>query len=978
MAAAALLFGASNSVRLKVRQSFLVKDIRDCTAYCWREGSTLTSSAVRRMFIEFFKERHGHKVVASAPVRPRGDKSLLFVNAGMNQFKPILLGTVDPRSEMAQYRRVVNSQKCVRAGGKHNDLEDVGHDVYHHTFFEMLGNWSFGDYFKEEACAMAWQLLTGVYGLPRDRLYVSYFGGDQMLGLEADEETREIWLSIGVQPNHILPFGMKDNFWEMGEIGPCGPCTEIHYDHVGGRDVPHLVNKGSPDVVEIWNLVFMQYSRAADGSLHALPQHSVDTGMGLERLVAVLQHKRSNYDTDLFAPLFSAIQQHFRCPEYRGQTGVADRLKVDMAYRVIADHIRTLSVCIADGVYPGKSGAELVLRQILRRAVRFSAEVLQSTPGSLSKLVPTVAHILIMYIIDDNEAQFLSSLKQGRRVIDRTLQNMNGSTIFPGSVAWSVHCHLGFPLDLIKLMVEEKGVTMDTETLDRLALENEKVKTQTQESEQDGCINLDPNVLRELQGCGIAYTSDLPKYQYSLGQDGKYVFAPCSATVQALICGEGLVHEVQKGQRCGVIFDKTCFYTEQGGQDQDQGYFTQEKLPDVLFPVEQVQLVGGYIVHQVTTTERLRRGDQVRLILNESQRLACMVNHTATHILNHCLRQLLGDGVEQQGSHVSADHLRFDFSVKVYCSTSLSVQQLQEIERMMQNIIKKNEPVYTEELPFQVAKRISGIRTVDEVYPDPVRVVSVGVPVAHLVKSPTEKPVSVELCCGTHLLKTGEIQDVVIVSEGQMVKGSSRVVAVTGTQAKEAREAGCDLAKEVESLSARLAATTPSLHRAPRLSKEAGLLIHAVENTDIPHWQRRELTNKLKALQRSTNTMVRKLEIAEKAQSLLKKHTNKSLVVDSVDTDSISVVMKTVNQYSDQSPGVVVMLLSYQHSGKVLCACQGFSAFSASDWALAVCTHLGGNAGGSATVAKGTGRSTDIAEAIHWAREFAQGKMLQR
>ncbi|XP_078539605.1 alanine--tRNA ligase, mitochondrial-like isoform X2 [Lissotriton helveticus] len=312
----------------------------------------------------------------------------------MNQFKPIFLGTVDPRSEMAQYRRVVNSQKCVRAGGKHNDLEDVGRDVYHHTFFEMLGNWSFGDYFKEEACRLAWELLTQVYEIPRERLYVTYFAGDPSSGLGADEESRDIWLSLGVPPDRVLPFGLRENFWEMGETGPCGPCTEIHYDHVGGRDAAALVNRDSSEVVEIWNLVFMQHNREADGSLRLLPQHNVDTGMGLERLVTVLQHKRSNYDTDLFTPLMDAIHQGSRCPAYQGRLGSADAGNVDMAYRVVADHIRTLSVCIADGVYPGMSGAELVLRRILRRAVRFSSEILQAPPGFLPTLVPTVVDIL--------------------------------------------------------------------------------------------------------------------------------------------------------------------------------------------------------------------------------------------------------------------------------------------------------------------------------------------------------------------------------------------------------------------------------------------------------------------------------------------------------------------------------------------------------------------------------------------------------
>ncbi|XP_078539604.1 alanine--tRNA ligase, mitochondrial-like isoform X1 [Lissotriton helveticus] len=400
----------------------------------------------------------------------------------MNQFKPIFLGTVDPRSEMAQYRRVVNSQKCVRAGGKHNDLEDVGRDVYHHTFFEMLGNWSFGDYFKEEACRLAWELLTQVYEIPRERLYVTYFAGDPSSGLGADEESRDIWLSLGVPPDRVLPFGLRENFWEMGETGPCGPCTEIHYDHVGGRDAAALVNRDSSEVVEIWNLVFMQHNREADGSLRLLPQHNVDTGMGLERLVTVLQHKRSNYDTDLFTPLMDAIHQGSRCPAYQGRLGSADAGNVDMAYRVVADHIRTLSVCIADGVYPGMSGAELVLRRILRRAVRFSSEILQAPPGFLPTLVPTVVDILgdaypelrrdtsqIMNIIGDNEAAFLSSLQRGRRIIDRTLQQTTDSKVFPGAVAWSLYRDLGFPLDLIGLMLEEKGVTLDSAALEQLA-----------------------------------------------------------------------------------------------------------------------------------------------------------------------------------------------------------------------------------------------------------------------------------------------------------------------------------------------------------------------------------------------------------------------------------------------------------------------------------------------------------------------------
>uniref|UniRef100_A0A4W4HR28 Alanine--tRNA ligase n=1 Tax=Electrophorus electricus TaxID=8005 RepID=A0A4W4HR28_ELEEL len=890
----------------------------------------------------------------------------------MNQFKPILLGCADPRSEMASYRRAVNSQKCVRAGGKHNDLEDVGRDVYHHTFFEMLGNWSFGDYFKVEACAMAWHLLTEVYRIPAERLYVSYFSGDAANGLPADEETRQIWLSLGVSPDHVLPFGMMDNFWEMGETGPCGPCTEIHYDHVGSRHAGALINTGSPAVVEIWNLVFMQYSREADGGLRPLPMCSVDTGMGLERLVTVLQGKRSNYDTDLFTPLLSAIHQCSKAPTYRGRTGEEDDGRVDMGYRVVADHIRTLCVCIADGVHPGMTGAELVLRRILRRAVRFSTEVLQAPEGALASLVPTVAHILVRgLIININETQFLASLRQGRRVIDRTLSKMDRDDEFPAPVAWALHHNLGFPLDLIYLMLEERSATLDRLGLERLAARQEKVQG----------LHLDLQCLAELQSRGVPHTDDSFKYSYSLQQDGTYMFPGCSATVMALYCNQSLLSEVGRGQRCGMVLDRTCFYAEQGGQTHDQGYFTKDGLQDVLFPVECARLAGGYVVHELTATETLRTGDQIQLHVDETRRVACMEKHTAAHMLNFALRELLGSGVAQRGSHVTADRLRFDFSSK----SSLSVSQLQEVERLIQRIIKENHVVHTQEVPLARANEIAGLRTVDEVYPDPVRVVSVGLPVSELLHDHTPRRVSVELCCGTHLLRTGGIRHLVITSERQMVKGISRIVAVTGDDAKQAREAGQALLEEVESLTARIAADrAPSLQRAQRLSKEVGLL---TDGTPIPQWQRRELQTGLKALQRRTNTTIRKLEIREaaaKAHELLKRHLNKTVLVDTLETDSKSVTLFFFSPLSSEEPERKLSVsrlpfLSYVslHMCSHSCLLQGQTAVSASEWALAVCGRLRGSAGGSATVAKGVGTATDVAhlqETLRWAEEFAHSK----
>lgn len=946
----------------------------------------LPAAKVRSTFLDFFTEKHGHLLVPSSPVRPRGDPSLLFVNAGMNQFKPIFLGTVDPRSEMASYRRVVNSQKCVRAGGKHNDLDDVGRDGYHHTFFEMLGSWSFGDYFKEEACRMAWSLLTEHYGIPVDRLYVSYFGGDAASGLPADEETRLIWLEVGVPPARLRPFGMKDNFWEMGESGPCGPCTEIHYDHVGGRHAAMLVNADSPEVVEIWNLVFMQYNREADRSLRLLPQFSVDTGLGLERLVSVLQGKTSNYDTDLFTPLLHAIHQRSGVGPYG--SGV-DRGQVDLAYRVVADHIRTLTVCIADGVHPGMSGAELVLRRILRRAVRFCVEVLQTPQGALASLVPTVTQLLgdtypelhreqdrVIDVINENEDQFLLSLQQGSRLIRRTLSRMESKQeVFPASVAWSLHRDLGFPLDLVDLMLEESGVRVDCQELDRLIAENQKASS---DPPAGGASHqaLDVVSLAELQRLSVPHSDDSLKYSYHLERE-RYVFPPCRASVLALYENGALVSEVREGQRCGVVLDQTCFYSEQGGQSHDRGYFTRDGLQDVVYPVEAVLQAGGYVVHQVVAADSLQVGDQVQLHLDQVHRLSCMVKHTATHVLNFALRKLLGPSTQQRGSHVSADRLRFDCSVK----GSLTVSQLQQLEELINNIISENQAVHSQEIPLHKARSIAGLRTIDEVYPDPVRVVSLEFPVTELLDSQTAQETSVELCCGTHLLRTADIEDLVITSERQMVRGISRIIAVTGREATQAREAGHVLSEEVDSLSVRFSDNAPSTIDATRcLAKEVGVLSDAVDNTPIPQWQRRDLQAQLKALQRNANTRLRKLETKEaaaKAQEVLDKREEiKDVFVDHVDTDSLSVLMKTVNQLSSVAPLSHVMLLASQRdTGKVFCACQvpkDSPNLVASDWAVAVCQHFGGSAGGSTLVAKGTGTCSDVAEALRLAEEFAR------
>ncbi|TKC52560.1 alanine--tRNA ligase, mitochondrial [Monodon monoceros] len=953
------------------------------------EAPPTQAAAVRDAFLSFFRDRHGHRLVPSASVRPRGDPSLLFVNAGMNQFKPIFLGTVDPRSEMAGFRRVANSQKCVRAGGRHSDLEDVGRDLSHHTFFEMLGNWAFrGVYFKEEACSMAWELLTQVYGIPEDRLWVSYFGGDPKAGLGPDLESRDIWLKLGVPASRMLSFGPQENFWEMGDTGPCGPCTEIHYDLAGGV--------GAPQLVELWNLVFMQHNREADGSLQPLPQRHVDTGMGLERLLAVLQGRRSTYDTDLFSPLLNAIHQGCGAPPYSGRVGAADEGHTDTAYRVVADHIRTLSVCIADGVSPGMSGAPLVLRRILRRAVRFSTELLRAPPGFLGSLVPVVVETLggaypelqrnsaqIASLVSADEAAFLASLQQGRRVIERTLRRLGPSDVFPAEVAWSLSLsgNLGLPLDLVKLMLEEKGVQLDSAGLERLAQEEAQHRAQQAEPVQEQGLRLDVHALGELQRQGVPPTDDSPKYNYSLRPSGGYEFGTCEAQVLQLYTEDGTaVASVGDGQRCGLLLDKTNFYAEQGGQASDRGYLVRVGLQDVLFPVARAQVCGGFILHEVAAPECLKVGDQVQLHVNEAWRLSCMEKHTAVHLLNWALRQALGPGTEQRGSHLNPEWLRFDVATQA----PLTPEQLRAVEGTVQKAVGQDEAVYMEEVALARTAHVPGLRSLDEVYPDPVRVVSVGVPVAQALNPASQAALqtSVELCCGTHLLRTGAIGDLVIIGERQLAKGTTRLLAITGEQAQQAREVGQSLAQEVEAAAVRMSQGSWDVMEAQRLSKEMGRLTDAVDTAVMPQWQRRELQATLKALRRRANTAVRKLEMvqaAQKTQELLQQHSEGPLIVDTVHAESLSVLVKVVRQLCKQAPSTSVLLLSPQPLGQVLCACQvaqsATPAFTAEAWALAVCSHMGGKAWGSRVVAQGTGSTADLDAALSTARAYALNKL---
>ncbi|KAI6197237.1 Alanine--tRNA ligase [Aphelenchoides besseyi] len=462
---------------------------RHSSSYVLQSKSNIISATdVRQTFIEYFMKEHDHVYYPSSSVIPSDDNLILFANAGMNQFKPIFQGIVDPSSDLAKLKRVVNTQKCIRAGGKHNDLDDVGKDVYHHTFFEMLGNWSFGDYFKKEVCSWAWELLTKKFKIPSERLYITYFGGNKDVGLEADLECKQIWLDIGVPESRILPFGMKDNFWEMGEVGPCGPCSEIHYDRTGGRDAASLVNADDPMVVEIWNLVFIEFNREKDGRLKSLPQKHIDCGLGLERLVAIIQGKTSNYDTDIFQPIFRAIQMSTGVREYTGKVGSEDTDGIDMAYRLIADHVRTLTISLTDGGRPESTGRGYVIRRIFRRAVQYSSEKLNAKAGFLSSLVPAVIETLgdafpeltrdpetVIRIINDEEALFLKTINRGRIRFQEALKGLKSNeTKFPSEVAWRLHDTYGLPIDLTRLMAENVGLEVDLEEYEQYKREASK------------------------------------------------------------------------------------------------------------------------------------------------------------------------------------------------------------------------------------------------------------------------------------------------------------------------------------------------------------------------------------------------------------------------------------------------------------------------------------------------------------------------
>jgi alanyl-tRNA synthetase len=749
---------------------------------------------IRRQFIQFFEERAQHTMAPSSPAVPVDDPTLLFTNAGMNQFKDVFLG----RGKRS-YTRAVNTQKCIRAGGKHNDLEDVGRDTYHHTFFEMLGNWSFGDYFKKDAIEWAWELLTKKYGLDPSRLYATWCAGDPKQGVEPDHESRDLWLQF-LPADHVIPGSMKDNFWEMGETGPCGPCSEIHYDRIGGRNARDLVNTGDPDALEIWNLVFIQFNREPGGKLTPLPARHVDTGMGLERLVSVLQNKRSNYDTDVFTPIFELTSKVTGARPYGGV--LAD--PIDTAYRVVADHVRCLSIAIADGASPGNDGRNYVLRRILRRAVRLGHQHLGAREPFMFKIVPAVVETLgetfptlveqagrVVHAIREEEIAFGKTLDRGLQLFDEAASRAGktGKRI-GGDDAFQLHDTYGFPIDLTQVMAEERGLTVDVEGYEALM---EQARTRSREgSAKETALHMPPpDVLDKLRN-----NLHVPPTDDSTRDDPKST----QVKVCAIWTGKELAARAEPEQPVALVFRKSPFYAEAGGQVGDAGTLDigEHGSHSGRFVIEDTQRVGDYVLHVGHLTQgTLRADDQGTVTVERGRRDRVAANHTSTHLLNHALRAVLGHEVEQRGSLVAEDKLRFDFTH----TRALTAPELARVEMLVNADIAKSLRVHHAIVPLADAKKIHGVRAIfGERYPDPVRVVSIGASIDRLLADPASKEwmnYSVEFCGGTHLKSSDEAQHFVLTAESASSAGIRRIFALTGMAAQAAEATATNIERRV-------------------------------------------------------------------------------------------------------------------------------------------------------------------------------------
>ncbi len=925
---------------------------------------------IRAAFLAFFRERCGHEVVPSSPVVPHDDPTLLFTNAGMNQFKDVFLG-----QGSRPYRRAADTQKCIRAGGKHNDLEDVGRDTYHHTFFEMLGNWSFGDYFKAEAIEWAWTLLTEVYGLDPDRLYATYFGGDENSGLAADLEARDLWRRH-LPEARVLPGSMKDNFWEMGETGPCGPCSELHYDRVGGRDAAALVNADDPDVLEIWNLVFIQFNREADGILKPLPAKHVDTGMGFERLVSVIQNRRSNYDTEIFTPIFEAIRALGGTKAYGAE--LAD--ETDIAYRVLADHIRCLSVAIADGATPSNEGRGYVLRRILRRAVRHGYQQMGLKEPFLAKLLPAVQATLgdtfpelrergdrIARILEDEERAFLKTLERGLALFAEAADRAEAG-IVAAEDAFKLHDTYGFPIDLTEVMARERDLVVDLDGYERLMAEARAASRAAGSHGEGGDLTLPPDVLAELEKTGTPFTDDAAKH------DPK----PLVATVEAIWTGSHLEASAAGGEVVGVILDRTCCYAESGGQVGDTGMLRVARNGDdehgVLEILDTLRC-GGYVLHRARVERgHVRTGDRAEVSIEHRRRGMIAANHTGTHLLNLALRRVAGEDSDQRGSLVAPDRLRFDYAG----SKALSLDDLAEIDRIVGEAVAADLSVHAGEAPLDAAKSIRGLRAVfGERYPDPVRVVSIGAPVERLVEHPEDERwalQSTEFCGGTHVAKTGEIGRFAVVSEQALAAGVRRVFAVTGVAAEAA-------AKAAQALDARFDGAA-SLHE-EALLEETASISNELEGMTLGALEKARLLGRLDVLREQAKQARKKMSASFRdaaigvARGLLEEQTGPCVVgfLGEGDRDALLGALDVVRAARPDGAALLVAQPSGEEKLVIVAAVSKAliaKGLKAGDWVKAAAQACGGNGGGKPDSAQAGGKDpSKLEDALSAARALA-------
>ena len=718
----------------------------------------LTAKEIRKKYLEFFKKQ-GHAVVASSSLVPRDDPTLLFTNAGMVQFKKCFLG-----QEVRSYKRATTAQKCLRVSGKHNDLEEVGHDTYHHTMFEMLGNWSFGDYFKKEAISWAWEFLVDVLKIDPKDLYATVFEGSPEEGLERDNEAASYWEQF-MPADHIINGNKHDNFWEMGDTGPCGPCSEIHIDSrseeekakVPGRE---LVNKDHPQVIEIWNLVFMQYNRKADGSLEPLPARVIDTGMGFERLVRTMQGKTSNYDTDVFQPIIKAIG------DLSGKK-YGDDPKIDVAMRVVADHIRTIAFSITDGQLPSNAKAGYVIRRILRRAVRYAYTFLDQKQAFMYKLIPVLIENmggaypelkaqqgLIEKVIKEEEEAFLRTLETGIRLLDKVMADTKaaGKTEISGVDAFTLYDTFGFPFDLTELILRENGLTADVAGFEA-EMQKQKQRARNAAAVETG----DWVVLKEGETEFVGY--DYTEYETSILRYRQIK---------------------QKNQTLyQIVLDKTPFYAESGGQVGDTGVIVSEFETIDIIDTKKENNLPIHIAKKLP--EHLDA--PMMACVDTDKRAACAANHSCTHLLDEALREVLGDHVEQKGSLVTPNSLRFDFSH----FQKVTDEEIRQVEHLVNAKIRANIPLKEyRNIPIEEAKELGAIALFGEKYGDHVRVIQFGS--------------SIEFCGGTHVAATGNIGMVKILSESSVAAGVRRIEAITGARVEEMLDGFQDTLRELKSL----------------------------------------------------------------------------------------------------------------------------------------------------------------------------------